>query len=146
MTFVCGPAASDAEVAECFEIMRQLRPGLDRADWLPRVRRMQREGYRLATARDADGVAAVAGYRMYDSIVRGGLSCYVDDLVTDERRRSRGAGHALLDWLVSEARRQRCTQLCLDSGVQRPDAHRFYFRERMGITAFHFVLALEQSP
>ena len=45
----------------------------------------------------------------------------------------------LLDWLAEEAKEHGCGQLHLDSGVQRRDAHRFYFREGMGITSFHFA-------
>jgi hypothetical protein len=35
-----------------------------------------------------------------------------------------------------------CRSLDLDSGVQRFEAHRFYLRERMNITAHHFDLRL----
>ena len=144
--FTCTPMQSDAEVQACLPIMAQLRPQLPPqltpADWLARVRCMEREGYRLAAAHDAAGVAAVAGYRFFDSIARGGASMYVDDLVTDEKRRSRGAGRALLGWLVEHARSHGCRQFCLDSGVQRHAAHRFYMRERMSVVAYHFRLEL----
>src|SRR5262249_19332784 len=130
MPFACSVAASDAEIADCFAVMQQLRPQLTESDWVARVRRMGGEGYRLLAARDAGGVVGVAGYRIFDCIARGGRSLYVDDLVTDSARRSEGAGRALLDWLVAEGQREGCAELCLDSGVQRPQAHRFYMRER----------------
>ena len=145
-TFTCTPMQSNAEVQACLPIMAQLRPQLPPqlapAAWLARVRRMEREGYRLAAAHDAAGVAAVAGYRVYDCIARGGRSMYVDDLVTEEARRSRGAGKALLAWLMDRARNEGCSTFSLDSGVQRHAAHRFYVRERMSIVAYHFRLAL----
>jgi GNAT superfamily N-acetyltransferase len=145
-TFTCTPMQSDAEVQACLPIMAQLRPQLGPqpapAEWLARVRRMEGEGYRLAAARDAAGVAAVAGYRVFDCIARGGRSMYVDDLVTDEARRSRGAGKALLAWLIDAARSQGCRSFSLDSGVQRHAAHRFYMRERMNIIAYHFRIEL----
>lgn len=40
--------------------------------------------------------------------------------------------------LRRRAERLDCTVLDLDSGVQRFDAHRFYTREKMNITAHHF--------
>jgi GNAT superfamily N-acetyltransferase len=83
-------------------------------------------------------VRAVAGYRFLDQLVRGKV-LYVDDLVTDEATRSRGYGEALLAWLYAQAREQRCTALELDSGVHRGGAHRFYFRQRMTISAYHFT-------
>jgi GNAT superfamily N-acetyltransferase len=87
-------------------------------------------------------VCAVAGYRYYDKLFSG-RNLYVDDLVTDASRRSRGHGAALLQWLADEAKRHGCVQLELDSGVQRFEAHRFYFRERMHVSAYHFVVGLK---
>jgi GNAT superfamily N-acetyltransferase len=72
-----------------------------------------------------------------------GWHMYVDDLVTDELGRSRGYGAFLMDWLVARAREEGCDNLDLDSGVQRFAAHRFYFRQRMTISAYHFALPLK---
>ncbi len=66
----------------------------------------------------------------------------MDDLVTRAADRSAGFGGQLFDWLVEEARREKCAAFSLDSGVQRFDAHRFYLRKRMQIAAHHFTLAL----
>lgn len=135
-------AESDADIARCFPVMAQLRPHLVEAAFVARVRQMQHEGFHLAWLEDAGTVRAVAGYRYYDKLFSG-KNLYVDDLVTDSNERSRGHGGRLLTWLAEQARQHVCTQLELDSGVQRFDAHRFYFRERMNITAYHFVRSLE---
>jgi hypothetical protein len=45
----------------------------------------------------------------------------------------------MLDWLEEEGKRRGCGQIQLDSGVHRHDAHRFYFREGMRISSYHFV-------
>src|SRR6476659_1487621 len=131
-------AKSDSDIARCFPVMAQLRPHLVAAAFVARVRRMQSEGFHLAFLEEADAVRAVAGYRYQDKLFSG-RNLYVDDLVTDATQRSRGHGAALLAWLVAEARRHDCVQLELDSGVQRFDAHRFYFRERLHVSAYHFV-------
>ena len=68
-----------------------------------------------------------------------GKVIYVDDLVTAQGMRSRGYGETLLDWLYELAKSTGCMALELDSGTHRAEAHRFYFRERMTITSFHFV-------
>lgn len=135
-------AQTDADIARCFAVMAQLRPHLVEADFVARIRRMQPEGFHLAWLEEAGGVRAVAGYRYYDKLFSG-RNLYVDDLVTDTAQRSRGHGAALLRWLVDEARRHGCVQLELDSGVQRFDAHRFYFRERLHVSAYHFVVPIE---
>lgn len=135
-------ASTDADIARCFAVMHQLRPHLVEAEFVVRVRRMQAEGFHLAVREDDSGtIRAVAGYR-YQEKLFSGKNLYVDDLVTDTTQRSHGHGRALLQWLADEATRHSCAQLELDSGVQRHDAHRFYFRERMHISAYHFVQAL----
>ena len=72
-----------------------------------------------------------------------GRRLYVDDLVSDENRRSQGVGKMMLDWLETQAKALGCTALTLDSGVQRLRAHRFYFREGMHIASFSFKKALK---
>lgn len=129
---------TDEQILATFPVMAQLRPHLTADDYLQRVRRMHPEGYLLAAATDEDGVPrAVAGYRFFEMLYAGRI-LYVDDLVTDEGTRSRGYGKQLLDWLGEQARERGCDQLHLDSGVHRPRAHRFYFREGWVVNAFHF--------
>lgn len=135
-------ASSDAEIARCFPVMVQLRPHVAAADFVARVRRQMDSGYRLAYA-EADGIAvAVAGFRFTENLFMG-RHLYVDDLVTDAAWRSRGVGRYLLGWLIELARRENCTHLELDSGIQRRDAHRFYLREGMSIRSHRFSLPLK---
>ena len=135
-------ARTDEEILATRDVMRQLRPDIAPGDYLPTVRRLMAGGYRLAASHDADGtVRGVAGYRCFEMLYCGPI-LYVDDLVTDEATRSKGHGKALLDWLQAEARAAGCAQLHLDSGVQREKAHRFYFREGMGVNAYHFRIVL----
>ncbi|GAB3371569.1 GNAT family N-acetyltransferase [Lysobacter rhizosphaerae] len=131
-------AESDDEIASTFDVMHQLRPHLQREQYVAMVRDMQAsDGFRLLALRDAGQVRAVAGYRIMNMLYCGKL-LYVDDLVTDERARSRGHGARLLARLKDEARVLGCSQLQLISHVKREDAHRFYFREGLGIECFHF--------
>jgi hypothetical protein len=46
----------------------------------------------------------------------------------------------MLSWLKSHARELGCSQLHLDSGVQRFTAHRFYVREGFKISSHHFSI------
>jgi len=139
-------ADSDRDLARCGPVMQQLRPHLDAARFVARVRRMQAEGYILAMLEDEAGtVRAVAGFRIRDMLVHG-RTLYVDDLVTDAGSRSRGHGRQLLDWLIARARAEGCQEFSLDSGTQRHDAHRFYLRQRLRISSFHFSLPLADPP
>lgn len=135
-------AETDADILRCFPVMAELRPHLVEAEFVARVRRMQREGFLLARLEEHGVVCAVAGYRFHEKLFSG-LTLYVDDLVSTATRRSRGHGGRLLQWLIGQARKRNCDLFELDSGVQRFDAHRFYFRERMKISSYHFTLPLQ---
>ena len=137
-------ARSDADIANCFPVVVQLRPHLSKAEFVKQVKRQQENGYCLVYLEEG-GVKAIAGFRILEMLFHGRF-LYVDDLVADDAERSKGYGGALLDWLVNYARSQNCVSLQLDSGVHRARAHRFYFRHGMVITSFHFSLPLtEQS-
>lgn len=140
-----GIASTPAEIARAHDVMQQLRPHHSDLDAFVReVERQTAEGFRLAYLESDGAVRAVAGYRIQQMLFSG-RTLYVDDLVTRETDRSRGFGSQLFDWLVEEARREKCTGFSLDSGVQRFDAHRFYLMKRMKIAAHHFTLALDGS-
>jgi GNAT superfamily N-acetyltransferase len=134
-------AETDADIAACFDVMAQLRTHLSCDEFVPRVRRQMASGYRLAFVETDGRAVAAAGYRLGENLAWGRF-LYVDDLVTDDRARSRGHGQELFDWLVAQARAAKCDQLHLDSGVQRYDAHRFYLRNRIRITSHHFSFSL----
>lgn len=142
MPLKIAEAQSADEIARCYPVMRQLRTHFtEEAAFVAQVQRQRKEGYRLASLEDEGEVRAVAGYRILEWLF-GGRYCYIDDLVTDENKRSLGYGDALFDWLVGEARAAGCKHFDLDSGVQRFAAHRFYLRKRMIIASHHFSLDL----
>jgi GNAT superfamily N-acetyltransferase len=132
---------TDAEVSATFPVMRQLRSHLAEDEYLERIRDMRRSGYRLAAAAEDGKVRCVAGYRIVEFLAYGKF-LYVDDLVSADDTRSEGHGKRMLDWLAGVAREEGCESLHLDSGVQRHRAHRFYFREGMKISSYHFSMAL----
>ncbi len=136
-------AETDDEIDHCFAVMVQLRPQHSLESYRAAVARQMQQGYRLAYVEDGGDVCAVAGFRIDEMLYRG-RAVYVDDLVTDAARRSQGYGDQLFDWLVAYARANDCREFHLDSGVQRFAAHRFYFRKRMAISSYHFVLKLEE--
>jgi GNAT superfamily N-acetyltransferase len=137
-------AQSDAEIAACFPVMRELRPHLDESSFVSRVRLQEQAGYRLACVTISASPVAVAGFRIGENLAWGRF-LYVDDLVTLSSERSHGYGKALLDWLESFATSKGCTQFHLDSGIQRKDAHRFYEREGLKISSYHFNKVIEPT-
>jgi GNAT superfamily N-acetyltransferase len=143
MTPVVRRLTTDEDILAARDVMRQLRPQIPEAAYLETVRRMmQTDGYLQAAVFDGETVVAVAGYRFMEMLFSG-KSLYVDDLNTDDARRSRGHGKMLMDWLKQEAKASGCGQLQLDSGVQREQTHRFYFREGLTINCYHFRIDLQ---
>ena len=136
-------ATSDADVLSCFPVYRQLRPALIEEQFVETVHRMHATGFQMAMRTHEDRVMAVAGFRIIENFHTGRI-LYVDDLVTDEKARSAGHGQALLRYLIEYAKDHRCLAFELDSGTHRHGAHKFYLREGMHISDFHFTLSLKK--
>ena len=117
-------------------VHRQLRPHLP-VDYVARMKEIFAGGGEMAVAEEAGRVAGITVYRVLEKTFTG-RELYCDDLVTDERERSKGVGHALIAYMERLGRERGCDVLALDSGTHRQQAHKFYFREQMPITAFHF--------
>ena len=134
-------AETREQIARCYPVIRELRTHLAEDEFVARVSTQIEQGYRLAFIEVEGDVVACAGYRIGDSLAWGHF-LYVDDLVTASDSRSEGHGGALLRWLCEEAHANGCERLHLDSGTERKAAHRFYQREGLAISGFHFVRAL----
>jgi len=124
--------------SDLYPLLRQLRPDLT----LPAFQQLLADGYpqglRYLLGYAADGPAvAAAGYRV--TATSRGRILFVDDLVTADAARSMGLGGALLTQLERRGTESGCTALELDSGVSNALAHRFYFRHRLTVLAFHFA-------
>jgi GNAT superfamily N-acetyltransferase len=122
------------------ELHRTLRPSLP-VDYESYMRRMFDEGAEMAILVVNGLVASLVVYRCHHTTFHG-FRCYVDDLVTDEARRGLRLGHTLLAWCETRARERGCDTFDLESGVQRPRTHQFYFREGLTIFAFGFTKPL----
>lgn len=130
-------------LARAERVHRQLRLHLP-ADYAGKMQRVFAGGARMCVAVRGDDAVGVAVHRIHENTFDG-VQMYVDDLVTDEAQRSQGIGKALLDHAQALARAAGCAAFNLDSGTQRRDAHRFYFREGMTINSFHFGMPLKRD-
>jgi GNAT superfamily N-acetyltransferase len=131
----------DPVLAEVLPVLRELRPHLDLELFLSVYSEGWHQGLRFSALFDEDTCVAVAGWRVM-ATTASVRKLYVDDLVTTSTVRSAGHGRSLLDHLRHTAASYGCTELELDSGVQRFDAHRFYVANRMWISSHHFSLKL----
>jgi GNAT superfamily N-acetyltransferase len=136
-----GNVVEPTWLAKAERVHRQLRPQLP-ADYAGAMQRVFAGGGRLCVAVRGDDVAGVAVWRIHVNTVDG-PNMYVDDLVTDEKLRSSGVGKLLMDHMQAIALEAGCTTYTLDSGTHRQQAHKFYFREGLVVTAFHFSKPLK---
>ena len=64
-------ASTDEEIARCYPAMSSLRRHITESEFVPIVRKMENEGYRLAYIESGDDVVAVAGYRISTNLHLG---------------------------------------------------------------------------
>lgn len=128
---------SEDELRSTFEVVRQLRPHLTAENYLTELQVVLDGGARLTACFDGTRVVGCSVFRVLQKLYLG-TSIYVDDLITDEKTRSQGVGKALLEWIEAEAKRQGIDWVTLDSGVQRDQAHKFYFRQGYTVACFNF--------
>jgi GNAT superfamily N-acetyltransferase len=134
--FAEGGGMAGAEWLGRAEVVhRQLRPHLP-TDYAAKMACVLQDA-RMALAVNGDAVLGLAVYRWHEN-TSDGLKFYIDDLVTDETRRSAGVGRTLITHLEKVAKGLGASGLILDSGTQRTQAHKFYFREGFVIPAFNF--------
>lgn len=133
--------SSYEDLEKVAEILLELRPQYTKKMLLETVQRQMKAGYTLVYVEDNGTVVSVAGFIIGEKLAWKKY-LYVDDLVTSEKSRSKGAGKLLLDWIKWYAKGNGCAQIHLDSGVVRFDAHKFYLREGFNITSHHFSMEL----
>jgi GNAT superfamily N-acetyltransferase len=110
------------EWAAVFPIVAQLRPHLDAAEFLDRVRRQSHCGYELVGAFRNGRLIGLLGMRPVHTLVRG-PHLHVDDIVIEESERRAGGGRALMAFAEADARARGMTAVFLDA---RPAAIGFY--------------------
>jgi GNAT superfamily N-acetyltransferase len=131
----------DGRLEEALDVLRELRPHLTAASFAAVYAEGHPQGLRFTAAYDGGRCVGLAGWRIVATTANL-RKLYVDDLVTTAAHRSTGVGRALLAALAQRAEAAGCTAVDLDSNVQRADAHRFYMREGLTISAFHFARGL----
>lgn len=123
-------------------VHRQLRPHL-KTDYLGRMREVFASGADMAVCVRDEKVCGITVFRVIEKTYTG-RELYCDDLVTEESLRSSGVGRALIRYMEAVAAERGCDVLALDSGTQRHQAHKFYFREGLTVPAFHFSKTLRK--
>ena len=93
VTDAAGKVVAPEWLARAERVHRQLRPHLP-VDYAGKMQRVFNGGARMSVAVKGDEVLGVGVHRIGENTADG-VKMYVDDLVTDETKRSTGVGHAL---------------------------------------------------
>jgi GNAT superfamily N-acetyltransferase len=124
-------------ITDALPVLQELRPHITAASFSEIYEQGFQQGLRFWAVYLRDRCVGVCGWRVIQN-TSAGRKLYIDDLVTTEKSRGQGIGGYFLSELADRAREEGCSILDLDSGTHRTDAHRFYLREGMSNTAFHF--------
>ena len=136
-------AETNFEIEKCFNVMKQLRTHLkSKTEFLERVLLMKKtEKFNLVFYEENEVILCVAGIREMNKLYDG-KTIYVDDLITNTESRSKGCGTKMIEYLKRYVKENGFDGLTLDSGLQRNEAHHFYFKNNLYVSSFHFVCKL----
>ena len=137
-------AKEKEDYLKCWEVVHELRPHLDKEQYLTLILYMIDEGYRLIYLEENGKGVSFCGYRITTMLHRG-RSIYIDDLCTLPEARGRGHAKSLLKYVLKEAKKEELKSIHLDSGHHRHDAHRLYLNFGFNITSHHFAMDLKSS-
>lgn len=142
MTAKCYELDKD-EIRKCIPVLRILRPQYTETELFSQVIKLtQTTGYRICCIEN-DSIKSVAGFRVGEWLHRGRY-LEIEDFVTCENDRSKGYGSQLFDYIVEIAKREKCNQVRLVSGISRREAHKFYqAKKNMIHEASYFSLTLD---
>src|SRR5690606_15344916 len=100
-------AESEADLERVAGVLLELRHTFDRETLIAQIKGQREADYQVAYVESDGEVLCVAGF-VVGMKLSWGKHIYVDDLVTAERHRSKGAGAVMISWLKSHALRLGC--------------------------------------
>lgn len=133
MTIREASAGEEKDLIALYESLFE-RPGYEPPGWDPGAAAqrlaaaIESPGSLVLVAEDDSTPAGLLCAYLDIASVRYGQRCWIEDLVVDSERRSRGIGARLIDTARDWAREQGATHIELDTGLARTDAQRFYDR------------------
>ena len=128
-------------------VHRQLRPHLppDPQKYIKQIREICQTGPArlivVVSNNERKEILGLALYRITEN-THYSKHIYCDDLVTNEIHRSSGVGRCLMNYLKNEREKRGVDRLILDSGCQRGQAHKFYYREGFILSQFGFTMTI----
>jgi GNAT superfamily N-acetyltransferase len=141
MQYTIKELKAEAEMIAQFNLIKQLNVGLKLADYKRMLKDMLKHNYRMIGVYDKTKCIGISGFWIATKIYSDKY-VELDNVVIDEKHRSKGIGKLLCDWILNEAKKQGCKTAMLDAYVENSSGHSFYFREGFIARGFHFIKKL----
>ncbi len=122
-------------------LVQQLTPGITQAAYSEMLDIMLSNGYRQIGAFEDNQCIGISGFWISAKIYSGKY-VELDNVIIDEKHRSKKIGKLICDWILDEAKQMGCKTAMLDAYVENKKAHQFYFREGFIIRGFHFLKSI----
>jgi len=111
---------------EIYPVIKQLRTHLSEKEFLEIVEKaIKVHQYKLYGVWEGNEVMGAVGFMPMTTLYYGDF-IWICDLVTDNKKRSKGYGTQLIDFVETYAIERSYFTIALSSGINRLDAHRFY--------------------
>lgn len=143
---ISSPTAEDFDGV--YALLQQLWPeremDKDRINQVYR-RTLETGQFQYRVARQARDIVGFISWGVKNNLWAGGWLLHIDDLVVDEKWRSRRVGTMLMDHAQQYGQHHECSYLELDSGLHRVNAHRFYEKYGFSRRAYNFIYEIKTT-
>lgn len=69
----------------------------------------------------------------------------LEDVVVEEKERSKGLGTRIIEFAISECKRKNCYKLALSSNKKREKAHEFYMKRGFSLHGYSFSIQVSHE-
>lgn len=126
------------EIKKAFKVVGQLRSHIDFETYQSLILKMKNEAYELWVFEENSEIKGAMGMRLYTDFVRG-PHLYIDDLVVDEKYRSKKIGAKLLAFAEEETKKRKIASLRLGCALTNTGGMKFYEREGWMRQSYNYV-------
>lgn len=126
------------EMAASLSLIKQLTPDVNEDNYKKMLQEMVPHNYFQVGVYDKDKLVAISGYWIATKIYCGKY-IEIDNFVVEEAYRSQKIGNMLVEWMLTEGKRNGCKAALLDAYVENFKAHRFYYRLGFIARGFHYL-------
>jgi len=140
-TFDCKELTTLEEMLTQFPLIQQLQPKLIFEEYKTMLPEMIRYGYFQVGVFENEKCIGLSGIWISTKLYSEKY-LEMDNVIIDEKYRSKGIGKLLTDWCINKAKENNCKRVMLDAYLENEKAHLFYEREGFVKKGFHFIKAL----